>query len=249
MIPIRDHNPSRRTPWMTRALIAVNVAVFLLTWDMLSDPRTALTLLGDWALIPARIGAGEGWETFLSSMFLHAGFLHLAGNMLFLWIFGDNMEEAFGHFGFLLFYLVAGLAAAFAQIGLDPASPVPMVGASGAVAGVLGGYLLLYPRARVDVLVIVIVFVTMVALPAWLVLGVWFAIQLVGSLASMGTEGGGVAFAAHAGGFAAGFALTLPLWTARGGPAWWRRSGSHPQHPPTRTRPRLTTIPQVKRRR
>ncbi len=249
MIPVRDHNPSRRIPWVTGALIAANVTVFLLTWEAQSDPRAALVLLGDWALIPARITAGEGWVTFFSAMFMHAGILHLAGNMLFLWIFGDNMEEAFGHLGFLLFYLACGIAAGWSQIATDPFSQVPMVGASGAVAGVLGGYLLLYPRARIDVLVIFIVFATLVAMPAWLVLGVWFAIQLAGSLISAGAEGGGVAFAAHAGGFAAGFILTLPIWAARGGRDWWRHSGGHPQHPPTRARPRMTRNPQVRRRR
>lgn len=249
MIPIRDHNPSRRAPWVTGLLIAANVVAFLLTWEALGDPRATLVLLGDWALIPARVSAGEGWITLISSMFLHAGLLHLAGNMLFLWIFGDNMEEAFGHVGFLLFYLACGIAASLAQIGLDPDSPVPMVGASGAVAGVLGGYLLLYPRARIDVLVIVIILVTVVALPAWLVLGAWFAIQIAGSFASAGAEGGGVAFAAHAGGFVAGFVLTLPIWLARGGRAWWRLSDGHPPHPPTGARPRMTNIPQVPRRR
>jgi membrane associated rhomboid family serine protease len=249
MIPIRDHNPSRRTPFVTYFLIAANVLVFIQTWPAMADPRLFLALLDDWALIPARLGAGEAYGTILTSMFLHAGLLHLGGNMLFLWVFGDNMEEAFGHVGFLLFYLACGVAAAFAQFAMNPASTVPMVGASGAVAGVLGGYLLLFPKARVDILVIVIVFVGLVALPAWLVLGAWFAIQIAGGLATLGAEGGGVAFAAHAGGFVAGFALTLPLWLARGGPAWWRRCDGHPPHPPTRVAERLSPLPRVRRRR
>jgi membrane associated rhomboid family serine protease len=220
MIPIRDHNPSNRTPFVTYALIAANVGAFFMYAQYMSDARTFLMFLEEWALIPARLAEGEGYETVLSSMFIHAGLLHLGGNMLFLWIFGDNMEEAFGHLGFLLFYLAAGVAAAFAQIAMDPGSTVPMVGASGAVAGVLGGYLLLFPKARVDILVIFIVFVGLVALPAWIVLGAWFAIQIAGSVAQFGTEEGGVAFAAHAGGFVAGLALTIPVWLARGGPGW-----------------------------
>jgi membrane associated rhomboid family serine protease len=141
------------------------------------------------------------------------------------------------------------VAAAFAQIAMNPDSAVPMVGASGAVAGVLGGYLLLFPKARVDVLVIFIVFVGLVALPAWIVLGVWFGIQIAGSVAQFGTDDGGIAFAAHAGGFVAGLALTLPIWLARGGPRWWRTWGGGPPHPPTRTVERLSPIPRVGRRR
>jgi membrane associated rhomboid family serine protease len=249
MLPIRDHNPSEKTPWVTRALIAANVIAFLFYSQAMADPAAFALLLERWALIPARIAAGEGHVTFLTSMFMHAGLLHLGGNMLFLWIFGNNVEEAFGHLGFLLFYLVCGVAAAGAQIALDPTSPIPMVGASGAVAGVLGGYLLLYPKARVDVLVIIIVFIGLVALPAWIVLGAWFAIQIVGSLAQMGAEGGGVAFAAHAGGFVAGLVITLPVWIAKGGPHYWRRFQGAPPHPPTRVTERLSPIPRVGRRR
>jgi membrane associated rhomboid family serine protease len=249
MIPIRDHNPSKKTPFVTGALIAANVAAFFMYSQYMADERTFLLFLDDWALIPARLIDGEGHSALLTSMFIHAGLLHLGGNMLFLWIFGDNMEEAFGHVGFLLFYLVAGVAAAFAQIAMNPASTVPMVGASGAVAGVLGGYLLLFPKARVDILVIFIVFVGLVALPAWIVLGAWFGIQLLGSLAQYGADGGGVAFAAHAGGFVAGLALTIPVWLARGGPGWWRTCDGHPPHPPTKVTERMSTIPRVGRRR
>ncbi len=249
MIPIRDHNPSSKTPFVTYALIAANVGAFFMYAGYLADPRLFVTFLDEYALIPARLAEGEGYETLLTSMFIHAGLLHLGGNMLFLWIFGDNMEEAFGHLGFLLFYLAAGVAAAFAQIAMDPQSTVPMVGASGAVAGVLGGYLLMFPKARVDILVIFILFVGLVALPAWLVLGVWFAIQLAGSAAQYGTEGGGVAFAAHAGGFVAGLALTIPLWLARGGPGWWRSCGGRPPNPPTKVVERMSTIPRAGRRR
>jgi membrane associated rhomboid family serine protease len=250
MFPIRDHNPSNRRPWVTYGLIAANVAVFFLFWPVYGDERLLGAFFGDYGLVPARLGEGERLPTLLTSMFLHAGLLHLGGNMLFLWVFGDNMEDAFGHLGFLVFYLVAGVAAALAQVGLDPGSTVPMVGASGAVAGVLGGYLLLFPRARVDVLVILIIFIRMIALPAWIVLGLWFGLQIAGTLAALDAGGeGGVAFAAHAGGFLAGLAFALPLWLARGGPAFWARTHGRPPHPGTEVTQRLTPIPRVERRR
>jgi membrane associated rhomboid family serine protease len=248
MFPIRDHNPSTRTPWVTWSLIALNVAIFLLYTAQITDARLIAALYGEYGLIPARVSAGEGYGTVFTSMFLHAGLLHIAGNMLFLWVFGDNMEDAFGHLGFLGFYLASGVAAAMAQYAMNPASTVPMVGASGAVAGVLGGYLLLYPRARVDVVVIIIILIRMIALPAWIVLGAWFALQIVGTAAAAGAgDEGGVAFAAHAGGFLAGIALTLPLWLWRGGPAFWRRTEGHPPHPETTVSRRLTPIPRVAR--
>ena len=157
MFPIRDHNPSGQTPFVTYALVAINILVFLGYFTTLSEWQ-----LGDffmtWGLIPARFMSGDGWETLLTSMFLHGGWMHLAGNMLFLWIFGDNLEEEMGHLGFLLFYLACGAAAGLAQVLPDPGSPVPMVGASGAIAGVMGGYLLLFPKAKVDVLFIFIIF-------------------------------------------------------------------------------------------
>jgi membrane associated rhomboid family serine protease len=250
MFPIRDHNPSDRRPWVTYALIAANVGIYLVFWSVYDDARLLGAFFGDYGLIPARVLAGEGYSTVVTSMFLHAGLLHLGGNMLFLWVFGDNMEDAFGHLGFLGFYLAAGVAAALAQFAMDPGSQVPMVGASGAVAGVLGGYLLLYPRARVDVLVIIVILIRVIALPAWIVLGIWFALQIGGTVAAAGagTEGG-VAFAAHAGGFVAGLALTLPLWLMRGGPRYWTRTHGHPPHPGTRVSQRLTPIPPVERRR
>lgn len=139
MFPIRDHNPSGRTPFVTYALIVANVAVFLAYWPFLPTEMAMAAFYNDWGLVPDRVTAGQGWHTVLTSMFLHGGWMHLLGNMLFLWIFGDNMEDAFGHVGFLLFYLVSGLGAAGLQVFADPASQIPMVGASGAIAGVLGG--------------------------------------------------------------------------------------------------------------
>ncbi|QHQ36371.1 rhomboid family intramembrane serine protease [Algicella marina] len=247
MIPLRDHNPSRRLPVVTVALIAINCIVFLGYGFRLSDPQVSFAVFGEYGLIPARLWYGEGFHTFLTSMFLHGGWLHLIGNMLFLWIFGDNLEDLFGHFGFLAFYLLAGLAAALAQFAAGPFSPVPMVGASGAIAGVMGGYLLLFPRARVDVLFIIIIFFRVVALPAWLVLTVWFGLQVWSGVSTPGT-GGGVAYWAHAGGFVAGLALAYRPWQRRGAQAYWRRTEGHPDHRPSRANSRLSTVPRVRRR-
>ena len=248
MFPIRDHNPSGRTPWITWALMAINIAVFLGTWLQLSNEDAAFVLFDAWGMVPERIVMGQDWQTVLTSMFLHAGWAHIAGNMLFLWIFGDNMEDAFGHLGFLLFYLASGLAAAAIQIAADPFSPVPMVGASGAIAGVLGGYLLLFPRARVDILVIIIIFFRIFPVPAWVMLGLWFGFQIVGGFSVTGDEGG-VAYWAHAGGFVAGMLLTFPLWLRKGGPAFWRVNHGLPPHPGLEYELTKSRIPVVRRRR
>lgn len=240
MFPIRDHNPSQQTPWVTYGLIAANIALFLLT-----SPLTGGELL--WArlaLYPLAVTHGELLWGLLTHMFLHGGLLHLAGNMLFLWIFGDNMEEQLGHAGFLAFYLTAGLAAAAAQTLAEPLSPIPMVGASGAIAGVMGGYLLLFPRAKVDIVAIFIVFFKVFTLPAWIVLGVWLAIQIFGGYSSPGDQGG-VAYWAHAGGFVAGALLALPRFLRLGGPGFWARTHGHPPHPEAVYAP--TRIPPVGR--
>ena len=144
MFPIRDHNPSGRTPYMTYALIAVNVSVFALYWLTITSDRDLAWFFYNWGLVPDRFLAGQRPQTIVTSMFLHGGWMHLAGNMLFLWIFGDNLEDELGHTRFLGFYLLSGLAAGAAQVASDYASPVPMVGASGAIAGIMGGYLLLF---------------------------------------------------------------------------------------------------------
>ncbi len=248
MIPIRDHNPSRRTPWLTWALIAVNVVVFVGTLPYFENERRLYVFFLEWGLVPARVMAGTGWETFVTSMFLHGGWLHLAGNMLFLWIFGDNLEDEMGRPGFLLFYLASGLGAGLLQIAADPLSRVPMVGASGAIAGVMGGYLLLFPRARVDILIIILVFVRILPVPAWAMLGLWFVLQLVNGLADPGGFGG-VAHWAHAGGFVVGVVLALPLFLRLGGPAFWRRTHGAPPHPETQYRLSRHRIPKVPRRR
>ncbi|WP_374299797.1 rhomboid family intramembrane serine protease, partial [Paracoccus sp. (in: a-proteobacteria)] len=173
MFPIRDHNPSQQRPCVTYALIAINGAMFLLTLPMVQGGEWLWTRL---ALYPLAVIQGELLWGLLTHMFLHGGIMHFAGNMLFLYIFGDNLEEQLGRLGFLAFYLAAGLVAAAAQIAADPFSTIPMVGASGAIAGVMGGYLLLFPRARVDIVAIFIIFFKVFTLPAWIVLGVWLAI-------------------------------------------------------------------------
>ncbi len=246
MFPLRDHNPSGRTPLVTLALIAANVVVFLGYFTTLGD-WDLMRFFMNWGLVPGRLASGQGYETLISHMFLHGGWMHLVGNMLFLWIFGDNLEDEMGHLGFLMFYLACGLAAAGLQILADPASGVPMVGASGAVAGVMGGYLLLFPKARVDVLLFFVIFFRVFALKAWIVLGLWFALQLFSGF-STPTEGGGVAYWAHVGGFAAGLALTVPVWRRRGARGYWASTDGRPPHPEARYSLQKTAIPRVPRR-
>jgi len=246
MFPIRDHNPSGKTPYVTVALVAINILVFL-GYFLSKNDFMLDAFFRTWGLVPARITAGEGLETLVTSMFLHGGWAHLAGNMLFLWIFGDNLEEEMGHFGFLIFYLAAGFAAGAAQIAADVGSPVPMVGASGAIAGVMGGYLLMFPRAKVDVLFIFLVFFRIFAIRAWIVLGIWFAMQLF-SGASSPVNGGGVAYWAHAGGFLGGLVLTLPVWLRRGAKGYWQATAGRPPHPETDFKASRSNVPLIRRR-
>ena len=211
MIPLRDDNPTRSTPVVNVALIALCVIVFL--WELMlpaDGAQQAIYLLG---FVPAvffgRAELAHQWIppelSLITSMFLHGGWMHLLGNMLYLWIFGDNVEDRVGHARYVVFYLGCGLVAALAQGFADPSSAVPMIGASGAISGVLGAYIVLYPRANVLVaLPLLIVFYTL-RVPAWLVLGMWFVGQLLSSLSAQ--QGAGVAFGAHVGGFVAGFLL------------------------------------------
>jgi len=248
MIPVRDHNPAARLPVVNYALIALNVAVFAATLPYYADERALAALFGGYAIIPAEITAGRGWGGLVSSMFLHGGLMHLLGNMLFLWLFGDNVEDQLGHLGYAAFYLAAGIGAGVIQVLADPGSPIPVVGASGAIAGVMGGYLLMFPRARIDILIFLIVIVRILPVPAWLMLGVWFAMQVAGgSTADAAT--GGVAYWAHAGGFLAGVVLMLPHWFRRGGPAFWRRTHGVPAHPEARYRFIRSDVPAVPRAR
>ncbi|MEP6065610.1 MAG: rhomboid family intramembrane serine protease [Paracoccaceae bacterium] len=230
MFPIRDHNPSGRTPYVTWALMAANVLIFLSYVGSHSDVQYINAIYYNWAMFPERVATGEAWHTLFSSMFLHAGWMHLAGNMLFLYIFGDNIEDEMGHIPYLIFYIASGLAASFLQILSDPASPIPTVGASGAIAGVMGGYLLMFPKARVDILLILVVFFRVFPIPAWIMLALWFAMQFVGVLGT-DSQQGGVAYWAHAGGFIAGLLFAVPLWLRRGGKRFWSTHHGAPPHP------------------
>jgi membrane associated rhomboid family serine protease len=216
MIPVRDDQPRFSTPYVTYFLIGLNSAVFL--FEAALTPGSFKTLLYQFGMIPVHITAYLSGDAklglvavllpALTSMFLHGSWMHLIGNMWFLWIFGDNIEDHLGHFTFLLFYLASGLGAAFAQVILNPHSRVPTVGASGAIAGVLGAYFVLYPRARVLIWFPIFFFFY---LPAWVTLGYWFAMQFLSgaasSIADYSDTRGGVAFWAHVGGFIVGILL------------------------------------------
>ncbi|HVG55789.1 MAG TPA: rhomboid family intramembrane serine protease [Vicinamibacterales bacterium] len=203
MIPLRDVIPSRTTPYCTIALIVINVLVYLFEMGLDEPSLNAFTLY--FGLVPAAFS----WVAVLTSMFVHGGLLHVGGNMLFLWIFGDNVEDRMGHGRFVVFYLLCGAAAALAQTATSPESVVPMVGASGAVAGVMGAYFVLYPRSRIVTLVFLFIFVQVLEIPAIVFLGLWFVLQFisgVGSIAAAtgGEPAGGIAFWAHVAGFVAG---------------------------------------------
>lgn len=195
MIPIRDELKTHRTPFVNYALITINVLVFL--WMFLNQGRLD-EIIYEYALIPARIQIAD----FFTSMFMHGGWMHLISNMLYLWIFGDNIEDRLGHIGYLIFYLAGGIAAALLQIAIAPNSQIPMVGASGAIAAVLGAYMVMYPNSRVYTFVPFGFFARLRLMPAIFVLGLWFVLQLfsgVGSLAYL--DQGGTAYFAHIGGF------------------------------------------------
>ncbi|OSQ46983.1 rhomboid family intramembrane serine protease [Marivita geojedonensis] len=242
MFPIRDHNPSGRTPFVTYALIIANVGIFLSYFPLMQNDQEIMRFYFDYALIPALVSEGQGFSGFLTSMFLHGGWMHLIGNMLFLFIFGDNMEDEMGHFVFLLFYLAAGLGAAYIHYISAPLSQVPTVGASGAIAGVMGGYLLLFPKAKVDILIIIVIIFRILPIPAWIMLGLWFAMQIFGGFGTAADEGG-VAYWAHVGGFVIGLGLTVPLWLRLGGPSYWNQTEGHPPHPEATYRLSRSNIP------
>lgn len=217
MIPLRDENPTSRIPFVTILLILVNVTIF---GYELSLPEGEIDrFIRTWGFVPGKLLEPAGLvhlRTLFTSMFLHGGLLHLGGNMLYLWVFGDNVEEELGHVSFLVFYLLAGVLGSTAQFLVHPASEIPMVGASGAIAGVLGAYLLLYPNARVLTAVIIIIFVRLMYLPAWLLLGFWIFLQFFNGTASLGLpSGGGVAWFAHIGGFLAGGVVIFLLKFSR----------------------------------
>lgn len=226
MIPYRDENETQRTPYITLALIALNVFAWLIVQGA-GAPLPLARSVCNLGLIPGeltgalppgtRFPIGDGLVCLtepghqvahlVTSMFLHGSWMHLIGNMWFLWLFGNNVEDAMGRPRFVIFYLLCGLAAALAQVITKPDSGIPMVGASGAISGVMGGYLFLFPHVRVFALLILGFFITSVALPAWMMLAYWFLIQFISGLAAFGGEVGGVAFWAHVGGFAVGLIL------------------------------------------
>src|SRR5918993_3047605 len=207
MFPLSDVIPSRTRPVVTISLIALNALMFL--YQLQLDDLSLQRLVFQLGVIPAYLS----YSDIVTSMFLHGDFLHFIGNMVFLWIFGDNVEDRVGHGGFVLFYIVTGGVAALAQVFANPASVVPMIGASGAIAGVMGAYFVLYPQSRILTAVFLILFLDIVEIPAIFFLGVWFILQVVHGTISSGVDGGGVAFWAHAGGFAAGLAIGLYLRT------------------------------------
>jgi membrane associated rhomboid family serine protease len=221
MIPIKDDNPTSTIPYVTVGIIAVNVAIFI--FQMLMSPSEGRAFIFRTAAIPFEITHFSDVQpqnfvppplTLFTAMFVHGGFLHLGGNMLYLWIFGDNIEDRIGHMRFLLFYLATGVVASLFHVVIHSNSTVPMIGASGAVAGVLGAYFLLFPRAHVLTLIIFFFFVHMVRIPAMVFLGLWFAFQILST-----AGGGGIAWYAHIGGFLAG-SLAVVLMGRKKGRLW-----------------------------
>lgn len=229
MIPLRDANPTRHAPVVTIGLVVACALVFAVELAREASGGDAALggLVTRWGIVPAELVAALKAGSFLSaevftlitSQFLHGGWLHLIGNLLFLWIFGNNIEDRFGRLTFLVFYLAGGVVAGLAQVAIDPGSTIPTIGASGAIAATLGAYLVLYPGARVTTLVFLVFFYQLIEIPAVVVLAMWFVLQLVNGLASLGvgdSASGGVAFFAHVGGFAFG-ALVALVVRARGG--------------------------------
>jgi membrane associated rhomboid family serine protease len=225
MFPLRDENPTELTPVVTFIIIAINTLVWVFVQHS-GMGQGFLSSLCSFGAIPADItGAlgqgqvislgpdatctvvGQGWLTILTSMFMHGSWMHLIGNMWFLWVFGNNIEDSMGHVRFIVFYLLCGILASVAHIVTDPTSLVPTVGASGAISGVMGAYLLLYPKVRVHTFIFLLFYVRILLLPAWVLLAEWFVIQLVSGVGTLGAAGGGVAFWAHIGGFVAGLLM------------------------------------------
>lgn len=218
MIPLRDVIPSRTTPFVTLALLGINATVFV--WGLTLGSRGNEQLLWTYGLVPADFT----WLTLATSMFLHDGWAHIGSNLLCLWIFADNVEDRFGHGRFLLFYLLAGAVAGLAQVWWEPLSEVPMVGASGAIAGVMGAYLVMFPHSRILVLVFFFFFIDIIEVPALIFLGLWFLLQFVSGVGSVDPSGG-VAYWAHIGGFASGLTgVLLFRRREREQPDWWTQS-------------------------
>jgi membrane associated rhomboid family serine protease len=233
MFPYHDENETLRTPIVTIAIIAACVATWVLVQGAGAEEAAAKSVC-NFGLIPGELtesvrpgtgfrmsrelvcltGPGPQYLNVLTSMFMHGGWMHLLGNMWFLWLFGNNIEDSMSRPRFVAFYLLCGVAAAMAQVAADPASAIPMVGASGAISGVMGAYLVLFPRVRVFTFIVLGFYMTTVALPAWAMLVYWMLLQFLGGLSSIGAKGGGVAFWAHLGGFVAGVVL-VKLFASR----------------------------------
>jgi len=225
MFPLKDENPTELVPFVTFLLIVANVLIWLFVQGAGAGERLLESVcvygavpaqltgaIESGALVPLGEGVGcrvgsLGYASVLTSMFMHGGWMHMIGNMWFLWVFGNNIEDSMGHVRFIVFYLLTGVAAAGTHVLVSPDSAIPMVGASGAISGVMGAYIVLYPRVKVHTLIIFIFFIRVLALPAAALLGLWFGLQLLSGAASYGAPGGGVAFGAHIGGFVAGVAL------------------------------------------
>ena len=214
MFPIGDENRGIRSrPYVTYAVIAVNVVVFL--YQLTLDQFALVDFILKWGTIPREISNGQDLFTLITCMFLHGGWLHIAGNMLFLWVFGDNIEDTMGHVRFLVFYLLCGIAASGLQVMVNSDSRTPLIGASGAISGVLAAYLVLYPKGKIRTMILIGIPI-MVLIPAWGMIGYWIVIQFINGIASLGVDtaetNGGVAYFAHIGGFLAGATL---VWVFR----------------------------------
>jgi membrane associated rhomboid family serine protease len=205
VIPLRDYNPTRRRALLTYGLIVINFAVY---FYLAQNPVMSVQAIQRYALIPADISAGRHLDTLLTAMFLHANLLHVGGNMLFLWIFGNNVEDRLGEIRFLILYFVSGIAGSLVQVYVDPTSQIPNLGASGAISGVLAAYIVYFPRARVLTFIVPFFFITLSSL---FFVGYWIVIQAVQAYLSIGVQQGGVAFFAHIGGFLTGLVLAVLL--------------------------------------
>lgn len=233
MFPIGDENAGNSIrPYVNWALIALCVLVF--AYEMILPERQLEAFFFQFGAIPAEVARFQNLYTVLTSMFIHGGIAHIFGNMLFLYIFGDNIEDAMGHISYLLFYLLCGFAAAAAQILLSPNSTIPIIGASGAISGVMGAYIVLFPQGKVRALIFFGYFGQVILVPAWVMIGLWFALQLFSGFATLGAaDVGGVAFWAHVGGFIAGAIL---VWLFRDKDAVARQNAVRNQHEPWQRR-------------
>ena len=208
MLPISDDNRGRaRWPIVTWVLIVINILIYVYQWAL--DEDALWRFLGQWAAVPAEISSGQALFTLVTCAFLHGSWLHLGSNMLFLWIFGDNVEDVMGHAKYLVFYLITATGASYAQVLIDPDSRIPLVGASGAVSGLLAAYIVLFPHGRIQTLIFFGFLITTIMVPAWIMIGYWILLQVISGVASLSPveEPAGVAFFAHIGGFVAGLVL------------------------------------------